>query len=393
MPAGNAFQHQTYTDARPLAGYQLLRPELPRPTELPESAEVGVDGQEARAIRAAWGELGLQGVYLVHGTFTGNDSLGLLRQLKRFQPDVARTLQRRGKQWVDLWLGDCGNYSASYVEQFQRLIQRDGDELPVTRFAWSGENNHTGRCEAAVELLAELLTAAAAGRRQLLLWGHSHAGNVFALLTNLLGGDRETRREFCRLLRLGQGRTQRPEFVAESLDRVEPHLLQDDTLLRALRVDIVTFGTPVRYGWETRGYRSLLHIVHHRPVAGRAEWLAPFPFGVDDLLSAHHGDYIQQLGIAGTDFVGSLFSRRGWLLERRFSQLLQPDLRRRDTVERLRLGMRVPAEGHTWLVDYPQDALQLREQLAGHAIYTQPTWLPFHLRLITESATHGPPSH
>ena len=39
------------------------------------------------------------------------------------------------------------------------------------------------------------------------------------------------------------------------------------------------------------------------------------------------------------------------------------------------------------------ELIQMREQLAGHAIYTQPTWLPFHLRLVTESATLGPPSH
>ena len=61
------------------------------------------------------------------------------------------------------------------------------DEIKVDRFDWSSGNDHLARAEAAVKLfnrLADLPIDLATER--LLLWGHSHAGNVFALLTNLL---------------------------------------------------------------------------------------------------------------------------------------------------------------------------------------------------------------
>jgi len=57
-------------------------------------------------------------------------------------------------------------------------------------------------------------------------------------------------------------------------------------------------------------------------------------------------------------------------------QLLQPGLRKRDLLARLRLGQRVPQEGETLLVEYPDGPTA--RQLAGHAIYTRQTWLPFH---------------
>ena len=60
----------------------------------------------------------------------------------------------------------------------------------------------------------------------------------------------------------------------------------------------------------------------------------------------------------------------------RLARLLQPGLRRRDLLSRLKTGQRVPDEGETLLVEYPDSPAA--RQLAGHAIYTRLTWLPFH---------------
>ena len=30
----------------------------------------------------------------------------------------------------------------------------------------------------------------------------------------------------------------------------------------------MTFGTPIRYGWDSGGYARLLHFIHHRPAPG-----------------------------------------------------------------------------------------------------------------------------
>jgi hypothetical protein len=65
-----------------------------------------------------------------------------------------------------------------------------------------------------------------------------------------------------------------------------------------------------------------------------------------------------------------------WLADLRLGRLLQPGLRRRDLLERLRLGQRVPQEGETLLVEYPDS--RAARQFAGHAIYTRQVWLPYH---------------
>ena len=94
------------------------------------------------------------------------------------------------------------------------------------------------------------------------------------------------------------------------------------------------------------------------------------------LLHAVDGDYIQQLGIAGTNLPPACIGLGTWLADLRLGRLLQPGLRRRDLLKRLRLGQRVPQEGETLLVEYPDGPAA--RQLAGHAIYTRQIWLPYH---------------
>ena len=100
------------------------------------------------------------------------------------------------------------------------------------------------------------------------------------------------------------------------------------------------------------------------------------------MLAARQGDYVQQLGIAGTDFPPAMFSWQAFRAERRLERLLQPGLTRRDTLQRLQLGMRVADEGTVLLVDYPQDAEEQRQWLLGHGIYTSLDWLPYHLQQV-----------
>jgi hypothetical protein len=53
---------------------------------------------------------------------------------------------------------------------------------------WSSENHHVGRLEGALGLVRALATHAELGapRGRILILGHSHAGQVFALVTQLL---------------------------------------------------------------------------------------------------------------------------------------------------------------------------------------------------------------
>jgi hypothetical protein len=148
-------------------------------------------------------------------------------------------------------------------------------------------------------------------------------------------------------------------------------------------LDFVTFGTPIRYGWDSGGYGRLLHFVNHRPANGLPPYRAPFPPRERDVRAAADGDYVQQLGIAGTNFAPTLLALGALLADLRLGRLLQGGIRRRDLPDYLLCGMRVPAEGTTLLVDYgaprenraPQNVVK---HLAGHAVYTRPEWMLFH---------------
>jgi hypothetical protein len=79
-------------------------------------------------------------------------------------------------------------------------------------------------------------------------------------------------------------------------------------------LDVVTLGTPVRYGWDAAGYGNLLHFIHHRPVDGLPDDRAPFLPSAEDILQAKQGDCVQQLGIAGTNFTPPAWA---WLADTR----------------------------------------------------------------------------
>ena len=274
---------------------------------------------------------------------------------------------------------DVGNYSPDYAVALEAgLNAATRVRIPVRLWHWSSENNHVARADGAVRLIHELAAAPDLKGGRVLLWGHSHGGNVLALMTNLLAADATTRQAFFRATRSYyrwplSGRIDLPVWqrVRQLLDS-SPHVLSD------MHFDCVTFGTPFRYGWDTDGYSRLLHFVNHRPRPGWPPEQTCFPPELDDLLTARDGDYCQQLGIAGTNFSPVVWAWRAWLADVRLGRIVQAGVRRRDLLTRLRCGMRVPAEGSTLLVDYGPAVGGLPQHLAGHAVYTRREWMPFH---------------
>ena len=318
-------------------------------------------------------------VYLAHGTFVGTDALGILTELARVYPAAGRAVRRVSKQVVDSVVRDAGNYTPRYARTFEKGINRRGARhIPVRLFHWSSQNNHIGRADGAVRLAAELISQGFSPTERVLLWGHSHAGNVFALLSNLLAADAPLRDQFFRAARVYYrwplfGCVDIPIWrkVRMQLDRTPGPLAQTP-------LDVVTFGTPIRYGWDSAGYSRLLHFVNHRPAEGLPEYQAPFPPTVEAVMSAADGDYVQQLGIAGTNIMPSLFAWRSWLADHRLNDMLQANLARRELIDRLKLGVRVPDEGTTLLVNYGPVEGNVAHHIAGHAVYTRSEWLLFH---------------
>lgn len=318
-------------------------------------------------------------IYLVHGTFIGPDALGLLADLSRVAPGLADSLRRWNKQILDALAGDIGNFTRAYADSLQRALQADGeDPIPVRLCHWSSENHHLGRADGAVRLIDDLAAQRFQPGSRVLMWGHSHGGNVFALLTNLLGSEREARRDFfdrarcffhCSVFR----RVDLPEWK-----RVRDLLCEQEQALADVSLDLVTFGTPVRYGWDTNGYNKLLHFVNHRPTAGLPDHQAPFPPTAEDVLSAAHGDIVQQIGVAGTNFAPPLWAWRAWWADVRLGRLLQQQCRSADVYARWRLGVRAHDEGENLFVDYGPNQGYVPQHVFGHAVYTRLEWQLFH---------------
>jgi len=226
--------------------------------------------------------------------------------------------------------------------------------------------------------------------RRVMLWGHSHAGNVFALMTNLLGSNREALEDFFAATRIYYrwpllGCVDIPVWY-----RVRQLLRSADAPIRRLPLDLVTFGTPIRYGWESKGYSRLLHFVYHRPVQGIPAYRATFPPNLKRVLRGAEGDYVQQLGIAGTDIRPSRLAWRARLAEKRLGRLLQSQVLQRNPWDRFKAGAIVPDEGTTLLVDYGPMAGGVAKRHAGHAIYTRPQWLLFHAEEVVRQFYQSP---
>jgi hypothetical protein len=300
-------------------------------------------------------------------------------ELARVFPKAGRAVRRAIQQIVDRLSGEVGNYTGALAECFERSINSPKrPPIPVRRFHWSSENHHLGRADGAVRLIDELVRHQPPAGRRILLWGHSHAGNVFALATHLLSGNRDAIRLFFEATEVYYSWP-----IVHCVDvpvwrRVRELLESAKRPLADVALDLVTFGTPIRYGWDAAGYDRLLHFVHHRPCQGLPEYRAAFPPRIDDVAKAAGGDYIQQLGIAGTDTMPSLFAWRSRLADQRLDRLLEKDLPAQRRRDRFRAGAIVPDAGTTLLVDYGPLSGDVSRHLAGHAVYTSQQWLLFH---------------
>ncbi len=343
-------------------------------------------------VGAALRRAGVAAVYLTHGTFVGSDALGVLSELARLFPSASKSVRRVIKRVVDKVAGDAGNYAPGYAQCFADAIHRDGQPvIPVRLFHWSSENHHIGRADGAVRLIDELASLDLQPSQRVLLWGHSHAGNVFALISNLLADNREAVECFFRAAEIYYrwplvGCIDIPVWnrVHELLSRrpFRVSRTRRSTPLADVSLDMVTFGTPIRYGWDSAGYAKLLHFVNHRPAEGIAEYRAPFPPKLGNVIKAVRGDYVQQLGIAGTNVMPSVFSWRAWMADHRLNRVLQAEASKSSALERFQAGRIVPDEGTTLLVDYGRPDGDVTKHLAGHAVYTRKRWLLFHAEEI-----------
>ncbi len=391
MPQHNRFRHQAYPTA------PALQPQLLKLTSS-VSTEPG-------AYAALHTRHRVREVIVVHGTFVGDDPLGISAALRSAGGGVpligdamasfAKSVSDLTKHTTDDTMKDVANYSREFCEAFQRLVGQD-PRVGLLEPGWSSQNHHLARADLAVRLLCYLDGLQLDPQHErVLLWGHSHAGQGFALLSNLLANDRDAVERFFEVA--GDGRDEHWKQAKDILERLGgPHPLARSVLL-------VTFGTPVRYGWDSSGYHYLLHVSHHQPLdadhptQGRA--LYPLPRR-EDLMQAKGGDWVQLGGIVGTDSPTmrdrKVIESYGGLFE---EDLAAPDLtsappsivplKLRHLCARWKLGTRVHADGRNLLVDYEPCGRKwlgrpVEEAVLGHGVATTIDWLPAHLKLVLD---------
>lgn len=371
------FRHQAYAATPPRVPHYFLRP---------RSGPAFGSSEFKRRLKQLGDKLKaaqVGAIFFVHGSFAALDSLNVLSALARRYHPARGSLRRLTQQLIDGDVHDAGHYTQSYAEAWETALR--GEDQPMLRLvSWSSENHHLGRADAAVRLIGDLAALDLPAGKRVVFWGHGHAGNVFAMMSQLLSADAHSVRHFFDASRIYYRWPVMP-LVDIPLWRGVRHLLLAERQLIANRpCDWVTFGTPIRYGWNLRGDDSLLHFIYHQPHAARPAHLAAFPSAVDDVLRGAGGDYLQQVGIAGTDTPPSPLMWRSWLANRRLGQLLEPESPGDELTHRLHVGARVPDCGTTLLVDYSASDETAVQHLAGHAVYTRPEWLLFHAERLVQ---------
>lgn len=392
MSNKNQFRHQPYP---------------PIPEVAPLFLKLQVTDGDATDFERLHIEFGVNHVVLVHGTFMGDDPFavaetlnaigGSTSLLQKPLESLAETLKEKVKPLTDGITGDVGNFGDDFRNLFQQLVG-DDPVINLMQPTWTGQNHHFARADLAVRLLCHIDQLQPTFDESVLLWGHSHAGNGFAILTNLLANEPTSVEAFFR-----------------AADQDLPHWRQAEKILKhapsphplARCVRIAAFGTPVRYGWDASGCRDLVHVLHHRgqqPEDSITTRPMFPPHSVSSMMTAEYGDWVQAFGISGTDVAAPTSStvnqRMGEVLETGLeapehgldTKFLAP-ARVRDLCARWKTGTRCHATGRNLLLDYEPSGRKtklgfpIEQSLCGHGVATTTNWLPAHLALVMESLT------
>ncbi len=293
------------------------------------------------------------------------------------------------KHLLDEQVGDAGNFTHAYVESFRKAINKNlAHPISCHRLLWPSEHHHLGRALAAVRLLDELYRLCTqhnlrAGHR-ILVQAHGHAGLVLALLSNFLCPSPITGRPKLLSQLTAYANSTGQAELAGAVSRVES-LLASSSPLNGVVLDVVTFGTPVRYGWDPSGLGRLLHIVNHRNLRTDGKsWLAKMelPQITMEMPIAWGGDYIQELAVAGSDAVPTTEPAKA--ANRMVWEMVEPYDGFERWLECARRAVRFPSEGRCLLVDYKDStgSTNPRDHYYGHAVYTRRHAMLFHTMQI-----------
>ena len=418
MPIENNFQHDEMSRKNP--GERITVREV-TPTAPSESSS-RQDAMAALGKRLS--HIGVRVIVLLHGSIMGTDVFGVQRLdelgwLKRGYSrgvaglDALLALMREGsngisplpgglkpplanddatKRLLDEQIGDAGNFTHTYLELMRQSLNRGLDHpIHCARELWSCEHHHLGRAMAAVSMLGRLRdwteTHKLGQGDRILVQAHGQAGLALALVSNLLcvaSSSSQTR--LLGLLSVFASQVNRPD-VTSTIQRIAP-LLSNGTLLNGATLDVVTFGMPVRYGWDPSGLGKLLHIVNHRNLRTDGKtWLSKMelPQITMEMPIACGGDYVQELAVAGSDAVPTTEVEK--TANKAIWELVEPFDGFERWLECARRAVRIPSEGLGILADYKDStgSTNVRDHYYGHAVYTRLNMMFFNTTEIVQA--------
>ncbi|CUS34897.1 hypothetical protein [Candidatus Nitrospira nitrificans] len=415
MPVENNFQHDELSRKSP--GERLSFADLADavPPDSPAWAET------MSAYGTSLFQAGVAAIVLLHGSLHGTDVFGAQRLdevggLKRgysrgvsgldallaaMREDSNGILALPGgltpplpdddatKTILDEQIGDAGNFTGEYVDSLRKAINKKLTQpISCTRLLWSSEHHHLGRALAAVSLLAELHKLCqhqnlGKGHR-ILIQAHGQAGLTLAFVSNLLCPSPITGRPKLLDTLTGYAAQAGQTTLIDTIKLVES-MLATASPLHGVTLDIVTFGTPVRYGWDPSGIGKLLHVVNHRNLRTDGKsWLAKMelPQITMEMPIAWGGDYVQELAVAGSDAVPPTEPAKA--ANRKVWEMVEPYDGFERWLECARRAVRFPSEGRCLLVDYKDStgSTNPRDHYYGHAVYTRRRALLFNTTQI-----------
>jgi hypothetical protein len=296
------------------------------------------------------------------------------------------------KRLLDEQMGDAGNFTNAYLKLMVQSLNRGLDQpIHCVRTVWSCEHHHLGRAMAAISMLERLrdwVETHKLGREdRILLQAHGQAGLVLALVSNLLCVTASSsRKRLLDLLSDFASQSNQPDNIS-TIQRVAP-LLANGALLNGASLDVVTFGMPVRYGWDPSGLGKLLHIVNHRILRTDGKtWLSKMelPQITMEMPIAWGGDYIQELAVAGSDAVPTTDTAK--TANKAVWELVEPFDGFERWLECARRAVRIPSEGLGILADYKDStgSTNVRDHYYGHAAYTRLNAMLFNTTEIVRS--------